>query len=491
MLRHISILLAMLMGCGGENQVGETQVSDINSDIPQMEYDVTTWSEITPDIEELPLPAPLTVGFATYKGVYPGLDKGEVRLLKKSPDGSPSCKGLSLRDATKMEATLSSSYFGITKTFTFEHLPGLQKDGTQNYMLLGFAYKGEKPAMAWACSETEVEFGKHTQVDLVLDDIPPSIAGTYEATLTIALGSGLPQKAADVMQGIAMYIEDPGGETLRIACLAAGPSGMLADFCKVLFSIPGDQSSLTGVGQTIMGIVRKNVPQGPTSEDVLKALVARLSGTITVSPELDDTGYCSTPACNEKWTIMHGQAPSGPVVNIPVSGLDGAPELERQGLSKLVIRKHPLSISYGQIVDQLVEKVILPARFGSGTPEVISFEAAFSAALGKKTCLEDGSCCTTFATMANKAEPGYPESFFYNACLALVSEGPAWLRGQLSGLGSSMHFGSIEPCVVSDLNDDMVVDAFGSEEKPCKIEVDFDLGSESFVTMASYLASRI
>jgi hypothetical protein len=173
--------------------------------------------------------------------------------------------------------------------------------------------------------------------------------------------------------------------------------------------------------------------------------------------------------------------------------VDAAVELERKGLAGLMVKSHAVGLGYGQLADLAVEKVLLPARFGGGTPEVATFETAMGAALGKKACLSDGSCCSAFAAAANKAQPGYPESFFKDGCMALTSEGAAWLRARLVGLdpvGGSLKIGTIDPCPMTDVDEDMEVDGIASSAQPCAMDAVFDVGTESFVPQVSFFGTR-
>lgn len=470
--------------------------------------------------------APLTVGFADYKGMYPMIDTATVYLFKQGATGKPKCTDLDI--ANLPQATVVSPSVYITQTVVFADLPGLEKEKVQTYTVLGLARSGQGPVQAWGCNDTDgrVEWGGKKYVELVLVDIPPALKGSYEITNTFDLVSGLPPNVAKVVYAIIGFFENPAAQIMLLICQAGGQS--LQDFCGYLFANPSNPkiSELTTTGDIVfqiinailISIIEKNCPFEDktmcgkiywTGKDVGDILTKfQLISTFTFKQEPDKSGYLPASACYEKWhtvkvrwTLGMDCPPSDENCgwrSLPLGGpglpdiITGNFEAEVVGMTKLTIKPHTLNFKYGALVNFAIEKLLLPQVFGDGSdglPAVDSYEALIGSLLAGKECLIDMSCCEKFAEAVTNQTYGLSKNLVEGACDALITTGAQYLRSQLLSLDAqpdNFTIGTKVPCQLYDTDKNMKIDAIGNKTEQCEWDAKLIIGGTTYSPIGTF-----
>lgn len=470
--------------------------------------------------------APLSVGFADYKGIYPLIDTAKVYLFKQSGTGKPKCADLNI--AQLPTATVVSPDVYITQTTVFSELPNLETEKTQYYTIVGLARSGTGPVQAWACNDTDgkVEWGGKKYVELSLVDIPPALKGSYDITNTFDLVSGLPPNVANVVYTIVGFFENPTAQVMLLICQAGGQT--LEDFCGYLFTNPKNPkiSELTSTGDVVFQIINiilislleQNCPFEDktlcgkiywTGKDVGDILTKfQLLSTFTFLQEPDAAGHLPKAACQEKWHTVRVRWTLGldcPPAddncgwkNLPLGGpglpdiITGNFEADLIQTSQISIAPHTLNFKYGALVNFAIEKLLLPQVFGDGSdglPAVDSYEALIGSLLAGKECLILDDCCTKFAENVTNQTYGLTKNFVEGACQALIDTGATYLRQQLLSLDAqpdNFTIGTKSPCPVYDTDKNMKFDSFGKKTEPCEWDARLVVGGTTYAPIGTF-----
>lgn len=470
--------------------------------------------------------APLSVGFADYKGIYPLIDTAKVYLFKQGGTGKPTCADLDL--ANLPTATVVSPDVYITQTAVFSELPNLETEKTQYYTVVGLARSGQGPVQAYACNDKDgkVEWGGKKYVELSLVDIPPALKGSYDITNTFDLVSGLPDNVANVVYAIVGFFENPSAQIMLLICQAGGST--LEEFCGYLFQDPQnpDIKKLKTTGDVVfkiinvvlIGLLEQNCPfDDPslcgkiywTGKDVGDILTKfQLLSTLTFLQEPDEAGHLPAAACQEKWHTVRVRWTLGldcPPAddncgwkNLPLGGqglpdiITGNFEADLVQASKLTIAPHTLNFQYGALVNFAIEKLLLPQVFGDGTdglPAVDSYEALIGSLLAGKECLIDDSCCATFAENVTSQTFGLTKNLVEGACQALITTGATYLRQQLLSLDAQPNnftIGTKSPCPAYDTDKNMTFDAFGKKTEQCEWDAQLVVGPTPYAPIGTF-----
>ncbi len=539
-----SCQIASLMVYSDENGQAVNKLSNVVQKLEQFQVKVSVDGDDTIDpiyfnIVVTPKGyAPLTVGFADYKGAYAMLDSADIRLFKQAANGKPTCADFpSVADVSKAQATVTSPTVSINGTYPFLNLPNLDKDKEQMYTIIGLARVGTGPTQAWACNDKDgkVEYGSQTYVELTLKDIPPRIVGSYDVTSTFDLVSGLPPTVQTVVYAITGFFQNPTAEILLLVCKLGGSNNTLSSFCGYVFDDPSnpDINHLTGTGDIaaqiinalLIGILESNCPDKTdptlcskiywTGQDVSDILTSfQILSTFTFNKEPDDKGFIPAQYTQEvwhsvrlRWTLGKNCPPSDPdcgwqkfsFSQIPgidnaISGSFDATVLPAWTLS---IAPHKLDLKYGALINFAIEKWLLPKLFGDGSdglPAVDCYGAMIGSLMAGKACLQTSDCCSatgtcadccqTFAqNLSNQAGGSLTTNLIAGACEALISTGQTYLRNMLTGLDATpdnFTIGTKEPCALYDTNADMKLDTIGKQDNQCKWDAELTIGSATY-----------
>jgi len=470
--------------------------------------------------------APLSVGFADYKGIYPLIDSANVFLFKQGANKKPGCADIDI--AHPPTATVKSETIYITQTAIFPELPGLETEKVQYYTILGLARSGQGPIQAYACNDVDgkVEWGGKKYVELQLVDIPPALKGSYDITNVFDLVSGLPPNVANVVYAIIGFFENPSAQIMILICQAGGQT--LEDFCGYLFTNPQNPkiSELTTTGDVVfqiinavlIGLLEQNCPFEDktlcgkiywTGNDVGDILTKfQILSTFTFLQEPDKDGHLPAAACQEKWHTVRVRWTLGlecPPAddncgwkNLPLGGpglpdiISGNFEANLLAGNKMEIKPHTLNFQYGALVNFAIEKLLLPQMFGDGSdglPAVDSYEAMIGSLLAGKECLITDDCCSKFAEAVTNQTFGLTKNFVEGACQALITTGATYLRQQLLSLDATpdnFQIGTKTACPVYDTDKNMTFDAFGKKTEPCEWDARLTVGGTTYAPVGTF-----
>ncbi len=450
--------------------------------------------------------------FLTVSFIYNGsklFDGVTVYLFKSS---SPTAADIACGDIDKLElptADLQKGPHQLSQTAKFTMLPGLEDEMEQFYTIVARGEMVDSTPIAWGCNDLDghVLFTSSKHVTITLKDIPPRIVGKYDIQTQMDLVSALPDNVQIIVNFILDFFESPSASLLLLACELGG--GTLGDFCGWVFSDPDEPSiyELTTMGNIILEIIDSFLSAavenwtgtdifgiGEDVRDIIKELT--LIATFDIKCEPDENGFIPQSCTSASWHTVsirwrYGlECPPnddncGKInFNIQAIGQDvvlssfPATLMYTGEHSELTIGEHSLLIKYGQLINYILQKFVLPRVFGDGSdglPVVDSYEKLFLSLLGGgKQCLQPSpsqpGCCQVFADSVFGQTGSVATGALVTACDALVQLGSAYLEQVLVGLdattGDTFKLSTRDglPCKLYDLNADQKIDAWGKKE---------------------------
>ena len=520
-----------------ENIIGKIQVKACvhdEKDVPCLTFNISVSPKGV---------VPLTVAFkwSDYNGPYKAqLSKAKFYIFKQTASGEPKCQDLNIKQLPS--ATLISPEVLISQSAKFTQLPDLEKDKTQKYTIVGAAMTNGGVTKAWGCNDADgvVNWGQSTSVLLDLNDLHPSLVGSYEVFSDFDLVSGLPGKVKEVVETITNFFTSPSGEIMILICKLGDNNDKMKDFCGYLFEDPDnpDLDQLTGTGKTVSTVLDavlisllekycpdKNHPEtcknvmilGGDISEMLKHF--QIEMTMNVKAEPDKDGNMPADSITEDWHTVYFRwrfgmncDPADPDCGkrsfdlSAVTGVEGAVNASYAGTmhwaktaqdkDALEIPMHPVNIKYGALVDFALEKIVLPQVFGNGDdglPAVDSWEALLGSLFGGKECLSSNNCCEVFAQDKLSDQSDLVKNLAKSACTAFLNAAPNYIRNMLTGLDATtgnMQIGTKEPVPLYDTNNDMKFDAIGKKDKPGDWNAQFNIGGTTYSPKATFYGTR-
>ncbi len=450
--------------------------------------------------------------YLTVSFIYNGskmFDGVTVYLFKS---GQPAAADLACADIDKLElptADLQNGPVQLAQTAKFVMLPGLEDEKEQFYTIVARGEMVDGTAIAYGCDDQEghvlVTSSKH--VTITLKDIPPRIVGKYDVQTTMDLVSALPDNVQIIVNFLLNFFEKPSASILLLACELGG--GTLEDFCGWVFSNPQDPDiyALTTMGNIILEIIDSFLSAaveqwtgydifgiGEDVRDIIKELT--LKATFDIKCEPDENGYIPDTCTSASWHTVSirwryglecppNDDSCGRIdFNIQAIGQDvvlskfPATLMYVNDYSELTIGEHSLLIKYGQLINYILQKFVLPRVFGDGSdglPVVDSYEKLFLSLLGGgKECLQPSpsqkACCLVFAESVFGQTGSVGTDVLKQACDTLVQLGSAYLEQTLVQLDTTtgdtfkLSTRDGQPCKLFDLNADQKIDAWGQKE---------------------------
>jgi hypothetical protein len=521
---------------------------DVQGDVP----DAMLPGDVVGDVSEVPdAPAcPMLFTFGPYEGAYPKVSLGSVRLCPKDEPGSLRCDSITADSPpTALEGRGPMS---LLATSCFDGPNDLETERTQLYTVYCYATEpGSDQRRAHGCvDDVTVEWGVEGFVECPLNDVPPKIVGSYELTTTLNLKSGVPPQVETVLNYIIDFVQSPSSGILRLMCdpgVWGQNGGALQQLCETIFVDPAnpDINNLTTIGTIAQDIIDAHLMSlvgGPCPDpadpatcmtvfdpgggggDILRTF--QLLSTMACTKEPAVTGLIAKGGCTENWhtaaviwtpgTTCSPSSPTCGQVLLPLAAMPGVggtftADIEARLVeknTKLAITKHPVGLKYGALIDFVMEKFLLPRMFGDGSdglPAVDSFEALIGALLGGKACIQNGSCCSGFATnLVAQSGGAVGVNLVEGACDQLITLGGPYIRGFLTGLDqetSTFTFGTPVaggkytadlPCAISDRNDDMKFDALGGNVlgQQCVWDATVTVGGYDYSPDATFHGTR-
>jgi len=406
-------------------------------------------------------------------------------------------------------ADLQKGPHQLSQTAKFTQLPGLDDEQEQFYTIVARGEMVDGTPIAWGCDDVNgrvlVTSSKH--VSITIKDIPPRLVGTYDIQSQLDLISALPGNVQMVVNFILNFFEKPSASVLLLACELGGST--LEDFCGWVFSDPDnpDIYKLTTLGNIVLEILDSFLEYyveewtgydifgiGEDIRDLLKELV--LLATFDIKCEPDENGFipetCTSGSWHTvsfRWTYGQNCPPNDDACgklnfNVQAIGQDviisrfPATAMFQGDYTELTIGEHSILLKYGQLVNYILQKFVLPRVFGDGSdglPVVDSYEKLMLSLLGGgKQCLNPSpsqpGCCQIFAENVFGQTGSVGTDVLKQACDTLVQLGAAYLEQQLVQLDTTTGDTIVlstrdgQPCKLYDQNADQKIDAWGKKE---------------------------
>ena len=460
----------------------------------------------------------------------------EARLfLQNGTTQTPTCGDVDPANIAAPVSTLSKP--GIANqakaTWTNKELPGLLTAGTQLYTVQVVAPGSGQPVKAAGCLDgIPVKKDESREVVIDVNDLPKNFQGDYDIMTTIDMHNNLPGAGGTAIGLIVDLFTDPGALALVKACENA--SGLIDTLCGLLVS--GGTTTALGdlaaskINEAFFGWIDSNlegdvVVNGQTIALLLKDMRFRSTLTLngepaipvkgtddtvvrvdfpanTVSEEWEFVGYfwkigknCAPTdiECGLEWVKMSDIYGTNPTTTNMTAGVVASTDLE--------IDVHEVSLlSYGPLVNFLIEKKVLPLIFGKlpNGENVDSFQEVVLGMIGGSNCLlvpaadEVSNCCAVFeANVKPQIDPPF-NAFVGPLCNMLVPTLTNALNDAFTDVTGPLSIGTADgiPCPVTDWDDNLWMDHMGSQTAPCTWDAEFDLGSDSFSPDATFYGTR-
>jgi hypothetical protein len=459
-------------------------------------------------------PSPDLVTSFEYLGQLP-LAAFELRLFQQR-EGT-SCASVH-PDAPPIRPDLVLGPFERGVQARVDTLPGLAAAGQQRWVI---QYVGPESSeglpLAVGCVDgVEARAGQTASALVYVTDLPRHFRGTFTTTTRLdTLSGGEGTAIGDVMLTLSEILTAPG--TLLVTWACRNPSGTLATVCGWVTDSSGAPNVLGGVivdaaDQALLALFEQAV--GADAQDATELiaemlrdlrLVARTTFTDEPSsPRADFPGAFFAPgAASETWTHVRFRWRLDPnCKNSPnpadcgwsqipledVYGFDPTAPLEAgidQGLALHVMAHEVPDLTYGPLVNHLIERRILPLVFASGGDEPLDSWDDFVATLfGDRLCLDYDDCCEYFADRLEDSYVSYLVGWEGRvlACELAIPAVAQVLRDRLTRLDGALNLGTRPeaPCPSADVNGDRNVDGFGVVGPLCGWDLWFPVDGARF-----------
>jgi len=447
---------------------------------------------------------PLTIKLK-YEGINT-LDNFNVYLFDQY-GGEPACLAMD-PDSPPFPAAKSQSVASVTqsvKFMSFSELSAQKPKLTFTAIAVGSKANGNA-ALAFGCNDTEVivEMGKSRIVTIVLMDIPPKYAGTYEVVNHFDMISALPDDVEKFVETIIDFFNSPTAGLLKLTCQLGGNS--LSGLCDTIFATPQepDIEQLTAVGTIIVQVVN-SILYGLLADNIGKDILftgkdvgnilrdLEIHATLTLFEEPDNTGFLGKEFTEVTWDTVAFQWTLGETCNPadPWCGLKSYSfnaigqdvvignfdmQIDQYAAGKyygMIVKPYSLNFKYGLFINFVIEKMLLPELAGDGSdglPVVDSYEKFIKSLLAGKECLVYDNCCTLFVQSIIEQSSPVLQGTLSAGCEALITLGTGYFENWLGGLDASsgdsltLFTPDGQPCTLYDKNNDHVIDAMGKAE---------------------------
>ncbi|PKN58723.1 MAG: hypothetical protein CVU56_03965 [Deltaproteobacteria bacterium HGW-Deltaproteobacteria-14] len=445
-----------------------------------------------------------------------GVASFSLRLFR-AEGGASSC-GSVHPDAggQQPQPDLVTGPYGFAQQAQLFELPGLEADGEQVWTLQFVGPADGATVRAVGCADAvHVKAGETAAKLIYVLDLPPRFRGDYRVETRADLVSGTSGTLGSVVGAITQLFTEPGALMLKWSCTNA--SGTLGTVCGYLVDGGGHPTVIGGIvvdaanaglqALTAAALGDNVQVSGQTISEVLKDLRFLSDLTLDAEPSVPSGGFDGAMfpagAAAEVWTHVRFHWKFSPECkntgdlqncgwkNIPLEEIYGfrpsAPLAAGvdYGLA-LHIAEHEVSgMTYGPLVNALLERELLPLIFGDGSnglPAIDSWDDLVATVFGDQYCLYYDDCCDYFTYRIEDQVPGWVALFLPAACEAAIPAAANLIRNQLASFDGSMHVGTPDNqgCTSHDGDSDRWTDAWGSPSVPCLWDLWFPYASSTF-----------
>jgi len=500
---------------------------------------------------------PLTV-VLQYQGKRDAQSVDVTLFRQPTAGGTPKCADLK-PDALPTADQAKSETKPLPYSVNFPDFKNLETDSPQYYTIVAVGRKVGGPPLVWACEDgtdaekpTRVAYGTTNSLTMVLQDIPPSLVGSYELENFFDLVSALPEPWQSNVQTVLDFFKSPSATLLKLVCQI--DSSDLDSFCGYLFKDSDNpcvepaqdclknpvgvaafqvldgvildllENNLGGIGGDIFGV-------GQDIEEMVNNL--NIESTMVIHEEPGADGVIPEAAAdgppvaeemwhtlNYRWTYNTDCSPQDMSCGWKSYSMYEIPGLSKDLLTgqfsgkfvddKLTVDPHPLRLSYGALLNFVFESLVLPLI--SGDEDVDTWEMFLYTLVGGAGCYPEVSdpqlktCCELFAEQSSGDSAGTVYTIAKVGCDTLVTEGSKYLRAQLTSLdtvsGENIMIGTKAddpettevdeslPCELKDSDDDLLIDEIGSPGKPCTWELQLNFTEDADNIDATFYGLR-
>jgi hypothetical protein len=458
-------------------------------------------------------PAPvLVIGFE-YLGVLPLADF-EVRLFEKR--NGLSCASVH-PDAPRVSPEVVLGPYAANQQASIADLPNLATEQRWIAQVIGPASASGPTPLAVGCADDILVTAGETATAMVyVLDLPRKFTGTYTTTTRLdTLSGGEGTAIGDIMLTLSELFTAPG--TLLVTWACRNATGTLGTVCYWVTDGSGQPNFLGSVivdaaDQALLALFEQAV--GAEAQDATELISEMLRDLRLVAntrllgepatPRPDFQGAFFAPGeASEEWTFVRFRWRLDPTCKnsatpedcgwsqIPLNLIYGFnPEAPLEaGVDKnlaLHVLPHPVpDLTYGPLINYIIERRILPLVFASGGTEPLdSWDDLIATLFGDRLCLDYDDCCEFFADRLEGSIAATLVGFdgLVTACEFAIPAAAQVLRNQLTNLDGALHLGTLPdaPCPSSDPNSDRVVDGYGLQGPLCDWDLWFPVDGSNF-----------
>lgn len=442
-----------------------------------------------------------------------------------------------------LEATAGSPELDITRggVARFLELPNLERDGTQYYTIVAYAYNDEDTLLAWGCDDVngEVSFVRASTVNIELYDRAPTYAGVYEVTSIFDFTTAIPEPYKTYVDYVLDFFQSPVGAVLDIVCgLIDGNAESNEERSGFCSNLVKEDGSLTHLGDLLTGVLDElllGLTQGTRFEqimsagkevvDILREFHIHSQYTINAEPDFgaqpelagnpEGIGQLAAEDTRTVWqrisltwslnlecdpaTSSHCGERDFSLTELLGRGrtdlVEGNFKAEVEKFDMLTIFPHPMNLQYGALISGILEKFLFPLLMSD--ERVDSYEALFGYLLGGGDCLDPNSieegCCAVFASRNESSI--VPASALRNACESLLESVPHFIRESAGNLtassGSGFTIGTKEPCQLTIDENKLLVTRIGMPTRDGLCQWQANVGTGGISIKADFYGHRI
>ena len=467
----------------------------------------------------------------TYGGLKP-LNVFDARLFLQE-GGKPTCADIHPdTPGLKPQPVMSVGPWTLAQAWTVATLPGLDTapGGQQTWLVQVLGPSGQ-PTVAHGCAAATVTKGQTTQTTLTISDLPLTFTGKYLVETTMDAHTGLPGTAGGIVSTLVDLFDTPGETAILTACANASGTldivcGFLVDSCNA-----GEPGCKKGLKLGATGIVAASA-----ADSYFNTLIAENLGTgilftgdslvsilkhLTFRSTIDLQAEPSQPVQGKGAAFPQGSATDTWEYMLFVwkFGKECPPDDDQCGLEivklsdifgqtpfspmgggvtpdeKLWLDAHPVpGLSFGTLIDFLVEKKLLPLIFGTvqGGFLVDTYDELVHILFGDSLCLDYDDCCEYFATKIQDSVPSYVVPFIPAACELAIDAIVSYVKSTMVGIGGQLTVATPlgAPCPAADKNGDRSVDALGSKPGPCTWDAQFSFQGGPWSPASTWFGAR-
>ncbi len=447
----------------------------------------------------------------------------QLRLFKQT-NGSPSCAAVHPDAGSNLQPALTMGPLERGQQARVPVLPGLATEGSQSWVvqfsgphIADGTTEGRVPLAVGCVDNVSATAGQTATALVYVLDLPKNFRGTYQTVTRLdSLSGGEGTAIGDILITLTELFTRPGRLLVVWAC-GGNPDGTLGTVCGWVTTNEGEPNFLGGIitdaaDAALLALFEAAV--GPEIQDASELISEmlrdlRLVATMTLANEPSTSkpgfgGALFAPGdAREEWTHVRFRWKFDPTcknsptpddcgwTSIPLELIYGSrptanPESGIDANLGLHVTPHAVPLlTYGPLINAIIEMRVLPLVFASGGDEPLdSWDDLVATLFGDRACLDYDDCCEYFAERLEGTALAEFVSIETRvlACEVAIPLVGAVIRNQLRNLDGALNLGTFPtaPCPAIDGDADRWVDAYGAQGTPCRWDLHFPIGGNQF-----------